>query len=65
MAFAAGAHRRLASPPWPYAADDQMEIAETKDLLEQKKLQLTKSKRHNQALYEKLTKYEMYMYSSP
>ena len=42
-----------------------MEIAETKDLLEQKKLQLTKSKRRNQALYEKLTKYEMYMYSSP
>ena len=34
-------------------------------LLEQKKLQLTKSKRKNQALYEKLTKYEMYMYSSP
>ena len=63
MALGAGAHRRLASPP--AAVPPQMEIAETKDLLEQKQLQLTKSKRRNQALYEKLTKYEMYMYSSP
>jgi len=42
-----------------------MEIAETKDTLEQTKLQLSKSKKRNQALYEKLTKYETYMYSSP